>query len=145
MRDYFVRSLQLDRSIMPSNKGLILADTKFEFGIADNDLIIVVDEMATPDSSRYWDAQTYAPGRAQLHRWINSGCAIIWKPWNGTKPRRGRICPPDVVAGTRAKYVEAYDRLTGLAVARPRRAGALKITRAAIHATLKQLQYQKNR
>ena len=111
MRDY---SLELYNWIAnyAANKGLILADTKFEFGIADNDLI-VVDEMATPDSSRYWDAQTYAPGRAQASldkQFVRDYLESL--SWNKTAP--GPQLPPEVVAGTRAKYVEAYDRLTGL-------------------------------
>ena len=94
------------------SKGLILADTKFEMGIADGDLI-VVDEMATPDSSRYWEAATYEPGRAQQSldkQFVRDYLETL--SWNKTAP--GPDLPTDVVAQTRAKYIEAYDRLTGL-------------------------------
>ena len=94
------------------NKGLILADTKFEMGLADGDLI-VVDEMATPDSSRYWEAATYQPGRAQASldkQFVRDYLETL--SWDKTAP--GPALPAAVVEATRAKYVEAYDRLTGL-------------------------------
>ncbi len=94
------------------SKGLILADTKFEMGIADGDLI-VVDEMATPDSSRYWEAATYEAGRAQQSldkQFVRDYLETL--DWNKTAP--GPTLPADVVNGTCAKYIEAYDRLTGL-------------------------------
>ncbi len=93
-------------------KGLILADTKFEMGLADGDLI-VVDEMATPDSSRYWEAATYEAGRAQQSldkQFVRDYLETL--SWNKSAP--GPNLPADVVNGTRAKYIEAYDRLTGL-------------------------------
>jgi phosphoribosylaminoimidazole-succinocarboxamide synthase len=95
-----------------ATKGLILADTKFEFGVADGQLI-VVDEMATPDSSRYWDASTYEPGRAQDSfdkQFVRDYLETL--DWNKTAP--GPTLPSEVVEKTKAKYVEAYDRLTGL-------------------------------
>jgi phosphoribosylaminoimidazole-succinocarboxamide synthase len=95
-----------------STKGLILADTKFEFGVTDGQLI-VVDEMATPDSSRYWDAATYEPGRAQDSfdkQFVRDYLETL--DWDKTAP--GPTLPPEVVEKTKAKYVEAYDRLTGL-------------------------------
>ncbi len=94
------------------SKGLILADTKFEMGLADGDLI-VVDEMATPDSSRYWEAANYEAGRAQQSldkQFVRDYLETL--EWNKTAP--GPELPDSVVAGTRAKYVEAYERLTGL-------------------------------
>jgi len=91
--------------------GLILADTKFEFGLADGELILI-DEVLTPDSSRFWDAATYAPGGPQasfdkqfVRDWLER------QPWDKTAP--GPELPPDVVAGTRARYIEAYERITG--------------------------------
>lgn len=91
--------------------GLILADTKFEFGLVDGDLILI-DEVLTPDSSRFWDAATYAPGGPQasfdkqfVRDWLET------QPWDKTAP--GPELPADVVAGTRARYVEAYERITG--------------------------------
>jgi phosphoribosylaminoimidazole-succinocarboxamide synthase len=98
--------------------GILLADTKFEFGLdeATGD-IILIDEALTPDSSRFWDAATYEPGRAQasfdkqfVRDWLEA------QPWDKTAP--GPALPTDVVAGTRARYVEAYERITGASFAR---------------------------
>jgi len=93
-------------------RGIIIADTKFEWGEADGE-IILVDEVLTPDSSRFWPADTYQPGRDQpsfdkqfLRNWLDT---LAW--WNRTPP--GPDLPDDIVARTRAKYVEAYERLTG--------------------------------
>ena len=92
--------------------GILLADTKFEFGIdrATGDLILI-DEALTPDSSRFWDAATYEPGRPQasfdkqfVRDWLER------QPWDKTAP--GPALPDDVVAGTRARYVQAYERIT---------------------------------
>jgi phosphoribosylaminoimidazole-succinocarboxamide synthase len=92
-------------------RGVIIADTKFEFGFFD-DRLILVDEVLTPDSSRFWPADRYAPGRDQesfdkqfVRNWLET------QPWDKTPP--APELPADVVAGTRAKYVEAYERLTG--------------------------------
>ncbi|HEX8911590.1 MAG TPA: phosphoribosylaminoimidazolesuccinocarboxamide synthase [Humisphaera sp.] len=92
-------------------RGVIIADTKFEFGHFEGRLILV-DEVLTPDSSRFWPADKYAPGRDQesfdkqyVRNWLEG------QPWDKTPP--APALPPDVVAGTRAKYVEAYERLTG--------------------------------
>jgi phosphoribosylaminoimidazole-succinocarboxamide synthase len=93
--------------------GIILADTKFEMGLdpATGELLLV-DEILTPDSSRYWDAATYEPGRPQasydkqfVRDWLEA------QPWDKTAP--GPELPDDIVAGTRARYVEAYERVTG--------------------------------
>jgi phosphoribosylaminoimidazole-succinocarboxamide synthase len=93
--------------------GVILADTKFEFGIdpATGELLLI-DEVLTPDSSRFWDASDYEPGRAQasfdkqyVRDWLET------QAWDKTPP--GPELPTDVVAGTRARYVEAFERITG--------------------------------
>ena len=91
--------------------GILLADTKFEFGQIDGELILI-DEVMTPDSSRFWPADEYEPGRSQssfdkqfVRDWLSQSG---WDK-NSTPP----MLPPDVVAGTRAKYVEACERLTG--------------------------------
>jgi phosphoribosylaminoimidazole-succinocarboxamide synthase len=91
--------------------GIILADTKFEMGLVDGELILV-DEVLTPDSSRFWDAAMYEPGGPQasfdkqfVRDWL------VTQPWDRTAP--GPALPDDVVAGTRARYVEAYERITG--------------------------------
>jgi phosphoribosylaminoimidazole-succinocarboxamide synthase len=91
--------------------GIILADTKLEMGLVDGELILV-DEVMTPDSSRFWDAATYQPGGPQasydkqfLRDWLET------QPWDKTAP--GPELPRDVVDGTRARYVEAFERITG--------------------------------
>jgi phosphoribosylaminoimidazole-succinocarboxamide synthase len=93
-------------------KGLILADTKFEFGQLDDGSIILIDEALTPDSSRYWLAAEYAPGMPQqnfdkqmLRDWLET-CG-----WNKQPPPPA--LPADVIDGTRSKYIEAYMRITG--------------------------------
>ena len=92
-------------------KGLILADTKFEFGKIDGKLVIA-DEMFTPDSSRFWDLSDYQPGRAQksfdkqyLREWLET------LDWNKTYP--APHLPQDVIEKTAGKYREAYRLLTG--------------------------------
>jgi phosphoribosylaminoimidazole-succinocarboxamide synthase len=98
--------------------GIILADTKFEFGVdpASGELLLV-DEVLTPDSSRFWDAASYEPGRPQasydkqfVRDWLEG------QPWDKTAP--GPELPDEVVAGTRARYVEAFERITGASFAR---------------------------
>ncbi len=92
-------------------RGIIIADTKFEFGVTDGD-ILLIDEALTPDSSRFWPASEYRPGRGQpsfdkqyVRDWLDA------TGWDHTPP--GPDLPADVVANTRAKYVEAYERITG--------------------------------
>lgn len=94
-----------------ATKGLILADTKFEFGETEDGLIWI-DEALTPDSSRYWDAGLYRPGGPQPSydkQFVRDYLETI--RWDKRPP--GPTLPDDVVAKTRAKYVEAYERLTG--------------------------------
>ncbi|SRR5579875_2903235 len=100
----FAAELAIDR-------GIIIADTKFEFGLLDGDLI-VIDEMLTPDSSRFWAAGEYAPGTSPpsfdkqfVRDWLEA------QHWNKTPPPPS--LPPDVIAGTAARYQEAYEWLTG--------------------------------
>jgi phosphoribosylaminoimidazole-succinocarboxamide synthase len=92
-------------------RGIIIADTKFEFGLAGNELILI-DEALTPDSSRFWPADQYAPGRGQpsfdkqfVRDWLSA------TPWDKNSPPPA--LPDDVVVKTREKYVDAYERLTG--------------------------------
>jgi phosphoribosylaminoimidazole-succinocarboxamide synthase len=95
---------------------LILADTKFEMGLVDGELILV-DEALTPDSSRFWDAATYAPGGPQVS--FDKQFVRDWlerQPWDKAAP--GPELPPDVVAGTRERYVEAFERITGASFSR---------------------------
>jgi phosphoribosylaminoimidazole-succinocarboxamide synthase len=91
--------------------GLILADTKFEFGRADGELLLI-DEALTPDSSRFWPADQYAPGGPQPSfdkQFVRDHLEAIG--WNKQPPVPS--LPDDVVARTRAKYLEAFERLTG--------------------------------
>ena len=92
-------------------RGIIIADTKFEFGLSDGKLLLI-DEVLTPDSSRFWPADQYQPGRGQPSfdkQFVRDYLETL--DWNKTPP--GPVLPPDVVTRTSAKYVEAYERLTG--------------------------------
>jgi phosphoribosylaminoimidazole-succinocarboxamide synthase len=106
--------------------GLIVADTKLEMGILPHDpaedgpdddasraeRLILIDEVLTPDSSRFWDAATWQPGRSQASfdkQYVRDW--LIASGWDRTPP--GPALPPDVVAGTRARYVDAFERITG--------------------------------
>jgi phosphoribosylaminoimidazole-succinocarboxamide synthase len=93
-------------------RGIIIADTKFEFGVDEQDRIVIGDEVLTPDSSRFWPVDEYAPGgsppsydKQYVRDWLET------LDWDKTPP--GPEIPADVVAGTRRRYVEAYERLTG--------------------------------
>jgi phosphoribosylaminoimidazole-succinocarboxamide synthase len=97
-------------------RGVILADTKFEFGVDSSGALVLGDEVLTPDSSRYWPADSYEPGRVQpsfdkqyVRDWLTSP-ASGWDRASDTPPP---ALPGDVVAATRARYVEAYERITG--------------------------------
>jgi phosphoribosylaminoimidazole-succinocarboxamide synthase len=97
-------------------RGLILADTKFEFGLNAEGELILADEVFTPDSSRYWPAEGYKPGRVQpsfdkqyVRDWLTSP-ASGWDRKSDTPPP---ALPQDVVEATRNRYIEAYERLTG--------------------------------
>ena len=92
--------------------GLIIADTKFEFGLDAGGELVLGDEVLTPDSSRFWPADEYEPGRPQaafdkqfLRDWLEG------LDWDKQAP--GPDLPDEIVAGTRARYVDAYERLTG--------------------------------
>ncbi len=94
------------------SRGIILADTKFEFGRGKNGQIVLGDEVLTPDSSRFWPADSYEPGKTPpsfdkqfVRDWADEA------GWDHTPP--APELPPDVVEQTRAKYVEAYERITG--------------------------------
>jgi phosphoribosylaminoimidazole-succinocarboxamide synthase len=92
--------------------GIILADTKFEFGLTDAGELLLIDEMMTPDSSRYWPADQYAPGGPQPSfdkQYVRDYLESIH--WNKRPPVPS--LPADVVARTREKYLDAYRRLTG--------------------------------
>jgi len=117
-------SLELYRfaSAHAEARGIILADTKFEFGVDRDGTIVLGDEALTPDSSRFWSAERYEPGRAQPSfdkQFVRDWCEQT--EWDKTPP--GPQLPDDVVVGTRARYVEAFERLTEIRfvdyVARP--------------------------
>jgi phosphoribosylaminoimidazole-succinocarboxamide synthase len=94
-----------------ATKGLILADTKFEFGETE-DGIIWIDEALTPDSSRFWQADLYEPGHPQASydkQFVRDYLETL--EWDKRPP--GPVLPPEIVSRTREKYVEAYERLVG--------------------------------
>jgi phosphoribosylaminoimidazole-succinocarboxamide synthase len=96
-------------------RGILIADTKVEFGI-EGDELVLADEVLTPDSSRFWPADQWEPGHTQpsfdkefVREWLTSP-ASGWDKASGEAPP---ALPADVLERTRAKYVEAYERLTG--------------------------------
>jgi phosphoribosylaminoimidazole-succinocarboxamide synthase len=94
-------------------RGIILADTKFELGVGPDGGIVLGDEALTPDSSRFWPLDDYEPGRAQPSfdkQFVRDWCAETG--WDKTLP--GPELPDEVVAGTRSRYLEAFERLTEL-------------------------------
>lgn len=98
------------------DRGIILADTKLEFGVRPDGTIVLADEVLTPDSSRFWPADEYVPGRVQesfdkqvVRNWLTSP-ASGWDRAGDVPPP---VLPEAVVAKTRARYLEAYERLTG--------------------------------
>ena len=94
-------------------RGILIADTKFEFGRDDQGRLVLGDEAFTPDSSRFWPAGEYEPGGPQPSfdkQYARDYCESLG--WDKTEP--GPELPDDVVAGTRARYVDAFERLTGV-------------------------------
>jgi phosphoribosylaminoimidazole-succinocarboxamide synthase len=94
-------------------RGIIIADTKFEFGTRADGTVVLMDEILTPDSSRFWPADRYAPGQSPpsfdkqyLRDWLEA------QPWDKAPP--GPVLPDDVVQETARRYREAYERLTGM-------------------------------
>ena len=117
-RDLTTRILSRGNEIATA-RGIIVADTKVEFGLDDGELVLA-DEVLTPDSSRFWPADQWEPGHPQpsfdkefLREWLMSP-ASGWDKASGEAPP---ALPDDVLERTRAKYVEAYERLTGRAFA----------------------------
>ncbi|HXH88368.1 MAG TPA: phosphoribosylaminoimidazolesuccinocarboxamide synthase [Gaiellaceae bacterium] len=103
-------------SVHAEARGIILADTKFELGLDSEGTLVLGDEALTPDSSRFWPAAEYEPGGPQPSydkQYVRDYCESLG--WDKTYP--GPEVPEDVVAGTRARYVEAFERLTGIAFA----------------------------
>jgi len=94
------------------SRGIIIADTKFEFGLDKHGVLHVMDEVLTPDSSRFWPADSYVVGqnppsydKQYVRDWLES------TGWNKTAP--APVLPPEVAQKTSAKYMEAFERLTG--------------------------------
>ncbi len=150
IRDRAIRLYRYGAAVA-GRRGILLADTKFEFGLIGQpmspsdlgppeerldppdsqpsgnsfappyeDHLILIDEVLTPDSSRFWDAATHEPGRPQasfdkqfVRDWLEA------QPWDKTAP--GPALPDDVVDGTRARYIEAYERITGASFERYRK------------------------
>jgi phosphoribosylaminoimidazole-succinocarboxamide synthase len=96
-----------------AERGILIADTKFEFGLDTDGRLVLADEAFTPDSSRFWPADEYAPGGPQPSfdkQFVRDYCESLG--WDKTAP--GPELPPDIVAGTRTRYIEAFERLTGI-------------------------------
>jgi phosphoribosylaminoimidazole-succinocarboxamide synthase len=94
-------------------RGIVIADTKFEFGVDADGTLVLADEAFTPDSSRFWPVDEYAAGGPQPSfdkQFVRDYCESL--AWDKTPP--GPELPDEVVAGTRARYVEAFERLTGI-------------------------------
>jgi len=98
-------------------RGILIADTKFEFGVEAGGRLVLGDEALTPDSSRFWPADEYAPGRPQASfdkQFVRDFCEKTG--WKKTYP--GPELTQEVVTGTRARYIEAFEKLTGIAFTR---------------------------
>jgi phosphoribosylaminoimidazole-succinocarboxamide synthase len=96
-----------------AERGIIIADTKFEFGLDESGTLVLADEVFTPDSSRFWPANEYAPGQGQPSfdkQFVRDYAESLG--WDKTAP--GPELPDEVVNGTRARYLEAFERLTGI-------------------------------
>jgi phosphoribosylaminoimidazole-succinocarboxamide synthase len=108
-------SLALYRSAAAhaAERGIVIADTKFELGVDESGALVLADEAFTPDSSRFWPADDYAPGGPQPSfdkQFARDYCESL--DWDKSYP--GPELPEDVVAGTRQRYIEAFERLTGI-------------------------------
>jgi phosphoribosylaminoimidazole-succinocarboxamide synthase len=108
-------SLELYRTAASwaAERGILLADTKLEFGLDEDGTLVLGDEAFTPDSSRFWPADEYVAGRPQPSfdkQFVRDYCEALG--WDKAPP--GPELPDDVVTGTRARYVEAFERLTGI-------------------------------
>ena len=97
-------------------RGIVLADTKLEFGRDENGALVLADEVLTPDSSRFWALESWAPGRGQPSfdkQYVRDWLVSAESAWSADAGEPPPPLPPDVVGETRAKYIEAYRLLTG--------------------------------
>lgn len=111
LRDYTI-ALYKKCAEYALTRGIIIADTKFEFGRVDGRLILA-DEVLTPDSSRFWPGDEYEPGKSQSSfdkQYVRDWLTAHWDKESGTKPPR---LPEDVIKRTSEKYIEAYEKITG--------------------------------
>ncbi len=115
LRDLTVAILRRGNEIA-SERGILIADTKVEFGVRGSGELVLADEVLTPDSSRFWPAADWEPGHPQssydkqfVRDWLTSPAS----GWDRTSGKQPPALPDDVVEQTRAKYVEAYESLTG--------------------------------
>jgi len=98
-------------------KGIIIADTKFEFGVDEHGTVVLGDEVFTPDSSRYWPADGYQEGVVQPSfdkQYVRNWLTGPESGWNRDGDEPPPPLPPDIAAATRARYIEAYERISGL-------------------------------
>lgn len=98
------------------SRGLILADTKFEFGLAPDGSLVLADEVLTPDSSRYWPAEGYLEGQAQPSfdkQYVRDWLTSTESGWDRTAEQPPPALPDDVVAATRDRYIQAYELVSG--------------------------------
>jgi phosphoribosylaminoimidazole-succinocarboxamide synthase len=99
---------------LAAERGIIIADTKLEFGRASDGTLMLGDELLTPDSSRFWPADRWRPGGPQFShdkQFLRDWSATL-EDWDRTPP--GPLIPPDIVAATRARYIDAYERITAV-------------------------------
>ena len=107
LRDYTL-ALYKKAAEYAASKGIIIADTKFEFGLDDNGTVVLMDEILTPDSSRFWPAKGYEPGHGQP-----SFDKQFARDWLTSHPGNDWTLPQEIVDKTIAKYLEAYEMITG--------------------------------
>ena len=99
------------------SRGVIIADTKFEFGVDADGTMVLADEVFTPDSSRYWSTDTYQPGVVQASfdkQFVRNWLTSPESGWDRHGPKPPPPLPADIVDATRARYIEAYERISGL-------------------------------
>ncbi|MBN4928277.1 phosphoribosylaminoimidazolesuccinocarboxamide synthase [Hoyosella rhizosphaerae] len=109
--------IYLRASTLTEARGIILADTKFEFGVDNANNLVLADEVLTPDSSRFWTVEDYAPGKSQpsfdkqfVRDWLTSSES----GWDKDSDSPPPPLPDDIVDATRKRYIEAYERISGL-------------------------------